>query len=281
MEGSLKLPEKINPNLRPFLLSGLFFLLNNLPLETINLMKARLAVLFFAAFAVSVFLIQKGVITQIQSYHQFADTRSFLGIPNALDVLTNTGFILVGMLGLILVYKKKDDLPSFSSWKWFFLSILLIAPGSAYYHWSPDDQSLVWDRLPMSLGFMALYVALLTEHIHLKSEKFLPLALTIGILSVLTWIITKDLRFYFIVQFSSFATIPIILILFRSMFTHKLYYAGALLCYGMAKWTEAKDGEIFSSTNGMISGHSLKHILAALGLLLLWRMIGVRKLTKV
>lgn len=242
-------------------------------------MKLRVILLLIAIVAIIWFFIQKGVLVQDQSYHQFADSRFFMGIPNALDVLTNFGFIIVGLLGIELVRRKKKDLPTFSSWQWFFISILLIAPGSAYYHWSPNDQTLVWDRLPMSLGFMALYVALLSEHISFKFEKFLPLALVLGLLSVVTWVVTSDLRFYFIVQFSSFLTIPIILIFFRSHFSHKLYYGGALGAYGLAKWTEIKDKEIFIFTNELISGHSLKHILAALGLLLLWEMIRVRRKT--
>lgn len=240
-------------------------------------MKLRIPILILAMLIVAVFFIQKGVIVQVQSYHLFADNRTFLGIPNALDVLTNIAFFIVGLLGIRIVILKKNELPTFSSWLWFFISIFLIAPGSAYYHWAPDDHTLVWDRLPMSLGFMALYVALLTEHIDLKLEKFLPLALFLGVLSVVTWVVTSDLRFYFIIQFSSFLTIPIILLLFRSHFTHKIYYAGSLIAYALAKWTETNDRMIFEATNNLISGHSLKHLLAAFGLLLLWQMIRVRK----
>lgn len=244
------------------------------------LMKLRIILLLLAVMAITLFFMQKGVLIQDQAYHRFADSRAFIGIPNALDVLTNMGFVIVGVLGIQLVRKKRNELPTFSSWQWFFISILLIAPGSAYYHWSPNDQTLVWDRLPMSLGFMALYVALLSEHISFKFEKFISLALVLGLLSVITWVVTNDLRFYFIVQFSSFLTIPIILIFFRSHFSHKLYYAGALGAYGLAKWTEVKDREIFDFTNELISGHSLKHILAAFGLLLLWQMIRVRRKTQ-
>lgn len=241
-------------------------------------MKLRVGILILAMVIVAVFFIQKGVLVQQQGYHQFADSRSFLGIPNTFDVLTNIAFVIVGLLGITLVRSMKTSLPTFSSWQWFFISIFLIAPGSAWYHWAPNDSTLIWDRLPMSLGFMALYVALLSEHINLKLERFLPLALFLGILSVVTWVVTSDLRFYFIVQFSSFLTIPIILILFRSHFTHKIYYAGALIAYALAKWTETNDRMIFEATNFMISGHSLKHILAAFGLLLLWQMIRVRKI---
>ncbi len=37
---------------------------------------------------------------QAAGYHEFADTRIFLGIPNFLNVISNIPFLLVGILGL-------------------------------------------------------------------------------------------------------------------------------------------------------------------------------------
>ena len=199
-----------------------------------------------------------------------------MGIPNALDVLTNVFFLVAGFSGMFEVLRKSGLLTK-KSWFWFFISIVLVAPGSAYYHWSPDNSTLVWDRLPMSMGFMALYIILLAEHINLKLQNFLIPALLVGISSVLVWAVSSDLRFYFWIQFSSFITIPVILILFQSRFTHKYWYFISLFLYGLAKWTEIKDKEIFFGSGEIISGHSLKHILAAAGLLGLWWMIRVRK----
>jgi hypothetical protein len=239
--------------------------------------KIKILVIILAMCFVCTFFISKGVLVQDQTYHLFADSRMWLGIPNTIDVVTNVGFLIVGLLGIFLVRNLKNQLRTYSSWLWLFISIFLISPGSAYYHWSPDDFTLIWDRLPMSMGFMALYVALLSEHIDLKLQKLLPFSLILGILSVLIWVITRDLRFYFVVQFSSFVTIPLVLLLFPSRFTGKIYYFGALLFYGFAKWTEVRDHEIFKDTDGFISGHSLKHILATMGLFLLWWMIKTRK----
>jgi Ceramidase len=238
-------------------------------------MKVKIISLLVAMTFVALFFISKGVMTQVQSYHLFADTRTLLGIPNAMDVLSNLAFLFTGLLGIREVLGS--TISTSRSWFWFFISIFLIAPGSAYYHWAPDDFTLIWDRLPMSMGFMALYVCLISEHIDLRLMKLLPVSLFLGMLSILVWVLTSDLRFYFIVQFSSFITIPLILILFPSRYTGKVYYLGALLLYGLAKWTEVKDREIFEATDYVISGHSLKHILAAAGLLLLWWMIRVRR----
>jgi hypothetical protein len=235
----------------------------------------KLSLIILSAAGMFLFFFSKPVIHQDPAYHQFIDTRSFFGIPNTMDVLTNIFFLLVGFAGVREVLKDKMLVQK--SWLVFFVSILLIAPGSAFYHWSPDNFTLIWDRLPMSLGFMALYVVLLSEHVSLKCEKFLPWALLLGISSVLVWVFTTDLRFYFWIQFSSFITIPMILLLYPSLYTHKIWYGWTLVFYGLAKWAEAKDQQIFQFTHECLSGHSLKHILAAIGLgCLLW-MVKMRK----
>lgn len=236
----------------------------------------KLALLVASALLVFFLLFTKPVIVQDQSYHLFVDTRSFLGIPNALDVLSNIFFAITGLLGMWEV-ARLTGLETKKSWWWFFFSILLIAPGSAYYHWNPNDATLVWDRLPMSMGFMALYILLLCEHLDFKIERFLFPALFVGVASVMVWVLTTDLRFYFWVQFSSFVTIPFILFLFPSKFTMKGYYGVTLLLYGLAKWAEVKDKEIYYCTNELFSGHTLKHVLAALGLFALWWMVRTRK----
>jgi hypothetical protein len=206
---------------------------------------------------------------QDQNYHHFIDQRMFFGIPNAMDVLSNIFFLVVGLLGLSIQKNR--------SWLIFFISIVLVAPGSAYYHWAPDDFTLIWDRLPMSMGFMALYVILLSEHVSEKLEKTLPVAVLLGLASVMVWVLTTDLRLYFWIQFSSFLTIPMILILYPSRFSHKSFYVYTLIAYALAKIVETKDELIFEQTHHVISGHSLKHILAAVGIGLLWCMLKVRK----
>ncbi len=236
----------------------------------------KLALLVASALLVFFLLFSKPVIVQDQAYHLFVDTRSFFGIPNAMDVLSNIFFAITGIMGMREV-ARRSGLETKKSWWWFFLSILLIAPGSAYYHWNPNDATLVWDRLPMSMGFMALYILLLCEHLDFKIQNYLFPALAVGVMSVMVWVLTTDLRFYFWVQFSSFVTIPFILLLFPSKFSRKGYYGVTLFLYGLAKWAEVKDKEIYYGTGELFSGHTLKHVLAALGLFALWWMVRTRK----
>ncbi len=240
-------------------------------------LKLKSGLIVFAFMATFMWMFSKSVITQDQSYHAFVDTRNFWGIPNAHNVLTNILFIVAGFLGLKELLS--NDARTKKSWFWFFLSIVLVAPGSAYYHLNPNDQTLVWDRLPMSMGFMALYVVLLAEHISFKLEKFLHFALLTGLLSIGVWVFTTDLRFYFWIQFSTFLTVPLILILFPSFYNKRYWYFITLIFYALAKWVEIKDHQIFAFTNEFISGHALKHILAAVGLIGLWWMVKTREET--
>ncbi len=236
--------------------------------------RLKFLLLISMALALFIFLFTKPPLPQEMSYHQFSDTRSFFNIPNTLDVLSNLAFLVVGFLGIQESLKLNS--PVKMSWLAFFISVFLVAPGSAYYHWNPNNFTLIWDRLPMSTGFMALYVVMLSEHISMKWARALPVALLIGLVSVLVWVVTDDLRFYFWVQFSSFLTVPVILLAFKSSYTHKAWYGFTLLFYALAKWTELKDRDIFLWSGEMVSGHTLKHLLAAAGLMGVWWMLKVR-----
>lgn len=237
----------------------------------------KFALLIGTALATFIFFFTKPAMPQELSYHLFVDQRMFWSIPNTLDVLSNLAFFIVGILGLKESFKITS--PVRNSWIAFFASILLVAPGSAFYHWAPNNYTLIWDRLPMSTGFMALYVVMLAEHISFKFTKLLPWALLMGLVSVLVWVATDDLRFYFWVQFSSFLTVPMILLAFTSRYTHKGWFGVTLLFYALAKWTEVKDKEVFIWTHELMSGHTLKHILAAIGLMGVWWMLKVRSET--
>src|SRR5262249_17247036 len=88
-------------------------------------------------------------------YHQFADTRTLLGVPKGLDVLSNLAFAVVGLAGMWLLAGRGRALRDpRERWPWwvFFAGVTLTSLGSAWYHLAPSNASLVWDRLPMSVG---------------------------------------------------------------------------------------------------------------------------------
>ena len=223
-------------------------------------------------------------VAQDLQYHQFADEATYFKIPNTLNVITNLLFILVGLGGLHRLYIRptlviiESILPIYST---FFTALILIGPGSAYYHWIPDNFSLAWDRLPITLAFMSFFSIILAERISSKIAKkmFLPLLIT-GILSIVYWHYSEstgagDLRPYGLVQFLPMLLIPVILLMFKAKFTHDRYIWWFLGCYLIAKVCEALDDQIFDLMT-VISGHSLKHLLASLGCFIYLRYLHIR-----
>jgi hypothetical protein len=233
-----------------------------------------LAVILLAPLAVLFATI--GPIPQDPAYHALADGRMLFAVPNFFNVATNAGFLVIGILGLHMLIKK--HVPGASrSWALFFFGILLVGFGSAYYHLAPADATLVWDRLPMTIAFMALFSALVAEHVAPEAEgKMLPVAVVVGILSVAWWHYSNDLRLYAWVQFGPLAASVYMLIVYPARYPHRGYLAIGLVFYALAKVFEFADGGVFAATSGAISGHSLKHLVAALAPLCVYLMLRAR-----
>lgn len=211
-------------------------------------------------------------------YHDFADRRAFFGIPNFLDVASNLAFLIVGIIGLKTCLKNHPGSMR-NAWIVLFAGITLVSVGSAYYHWNPNNQTLVWDRLPMTIGFMGLFAALLGEYINERFGVFLLVpALLLGFSSVVYWHWFDDLRFYIWVQLIPLLTIPVIMLLFRPKYSHQWMLLAALGWYVLAKFTEVFDKEIFGLSQNLVSGHTIKHFLSALGCLTIVLMLQRRKL---
>ena len=217
-----------------------------------------------------------GPIAQDSAYHGLADGRTLFGIPNFVNVATNVGFLVVGSLGLRLFFTARVT-GATASWAVFFLGILLVAFGSSHYHLQPTHETLVWDRLPMTISLMALFSALFAEHVSPDVErKLLPVALATGIFSVVWWYYSDDLRFYAWVQFGPLAATLYMLLAYAGRYPHRGYLALGIVFYAIAKVCEFADGPIFSATAGAISGHSLKHLVAALAPLCVYLMLRAR-----
>ena len=221
------------------------------------------------------YLLSRERMPQEAIYHLFADGRSFAGIPNFGNVVSNFPFLLVGAAGMLWCTRMPAG-GATRSWMAFFAGTALVSFGSAYYHWAPDNGSLFWDRLPMTLAFTSLLVALLAESVEASLQRALGPALAVGIASLLWWRLADDLRFYYWVQLASLLAIPAVLILYRGAFTHRRYLAGGFALYALAKYAEFHDGEIFDFTAQQVSGHSIKHLLGAAGVFCVYLMLRRR-----
>jgi hypothetical protein len=216
-------------------------------------------------------------IAQDPAYHEFADHRGWLGIPNFLNVATNLAFLLVGVAGIVLCARGQSIMGARWAWLACFTGVALVCFGSGYYHMNPDNDTLVWDRLPMSVGFMALTVAVMAEYVNLRLEKILLApAIVVGLASVIYWHYTDDLRPYVLVQFLPLLLLPMILLLFKGRYTHRGLLVLALAIYIASKFAEYYDQSVFALTGHVISGHSLKHLLAALAMLVVYGMLRRR-----
>lgn len=222
-------------------------------------------------------LLHGGPIPQDRAYNLFADARTCLGLPNFGNVASNLLFLLVGAAGLRGCYRNAGG-GARLSWAIFFLGVALVFFGSGYYHRAPDDDSLVWDRLPMTVAFMALFTALLAEHLSPALERpVLVAAVAVGIASVVLWKVTDDLRVYIWVQVAPFLAVVFLVACFPGRYTHRHYLLYGVGFYAAAKIAEYYDHGIYALTGTAISGHSLKHLLAAAAPFCVYLMLARRE----
>eukprot|EP00249_Psilotum_nudum_P016152 c25681_g1_i2 orf=379-1281(-) len=208
-------------------------------------------------------------IPQSQAYHRFADQRNFFGVPNTLNVISNFPFLVIGVVGLVLClhgnYLGLSLRGEVWGWACFYVGVAATAFGSSYYHLRPDDSRLVWDRLPMTIAFSSLMAVFIIERIDEKkgSASILPLLLA-GVISVAYWRFADDLRPYALVQFVPCVAIPIMTIALPPRYTHSIYWLWAAGWYLLAKIEESMDKKIYRWSHYIISGHTLKHLCAAM-----------------
>ncbi len=218
-----------------------------------------------------------GPIPQLAHYHEFADARALLGLPNALNVLSNVGFAAVGLWGLAAVRNRRDD-PSWAAYCTFFIALLLTAFGSSFYHLAPANDRLVWDRLPIALACAGLLAAVRAETHDSQSRWVLPALVVAGIASVYWWSFTDslgagDLRPYLLLQGAPLVLIPLWQWHARSPRTDRVAFGVAILLYALAKVFELRDQATLDAL-GFMSGHTVKHLLATLaGAVVTWNVV--------
>jgi hypothetical protein len=235
--------------------------------------KHLLLLLVAAALLAAVLMLNP--IAQDEAYHRFADSRHLLGIPNFWNVVSNVLFAYAGIAGLRYLAAAgppgivESLLPSY---RVFFSGLLLTAMGSAWYHAGPGIETMVWDRLPMTLAFMSLFSIVIGEQVSVQLGRrlLLPLLLA-GAGTVIYWWLGEsagrgDLRPYVLVQFMPMALIPMMLAMYQSPFDRTGFIWLMIVLYAAAKVFEYIDYSVFA-LGGLISGHSIKHIVAALATL--------------
>jgi len=245
--------------------------------------KQRLLIAILATVAIAVLLLPG--IPQDAAYHQFADRRSLLGIPNAFNVLSSLVFAWPGLEGLYRLAVQKslrirDGI--FSAYAIFFAALLLTALGSAVYHWRPDNASLTLDRLPIAITLGAFSAILLAERVSLEiARRALPVLVAAAIASVAYWYFSElagagDLRFYLLLQLLPIILLVFVLLAFPSRYDRNAGLWWLLAWYLGARICELFDRQIYEALS-VVSGHSLKHIAAGIGSLVFLRHLRLRR----
>lgn len=229
--------------------------------------RSSLPLLVLAAAVVAALLADP--VAQDPAYHRFADRRTLLTVPNFFNVVSNLALLVVGIIGLRSIALCKDLGETSVAWRVFYAGVLLTAFGSGYYHLEPNNETLVWDRLPMTMSFMSFVAIVVGEYLspRLGSRLLVPL-LIVGAGSVFYWGWTEllgrgDLRAFALVQFLPMLLIPVIVLLHRERSELGPYVAGMMVFYIAAKLFEFFDAAIFAP-GGLVSGHTLKHLAAAM-----------------
>lgn len=229
-------------------------------------------------------LIVNGPITQSADYHIFADRSDILGIPHAQDVLSNFGFAIVGLWGIVKLWSRRQH-PGIErgglGYALFLVGLTLTAFGSTYYHLLPNNDRLLWDRLPIALACAGLMAGVWAETALPRRRAVLASGLlaVYSIASVLWWYLTElngqgDLRPYLLLQILPILLIPLWQIIYKAVVQDRLWFAAALLLYILAKLAEVNDHALLALTNMAVSGHTLKHLLAtAAAAALVYRLI--------
>lgn len=246
--------------------------------------RKALVLLLAPALVVTAIALLLPAIPQPLAYHNFADHRGWLGIPNFGDVVSNLPFAIVGLWGLIVLFTpgKMNFLDPRERWLYVvvFAALILTAWGSAYYHLAPDNARLVWDRIPIMMVFMALLAAEIAERVTVDAGLALfPVLEVVGVASVLYWRWSElrghgDLRFYAAVQVSAILILLLALLL-PSRYTRGSDFAIVVGFYVAAKILEQSDRAVFA-LGKMVSGHTLKHLAAAAAGFWILRMLKKR-----
>jgi predicted membrane channel-forming protein YqfA (hemolysin III family) len=219
-------------------------------------------------------LVLHGPLAQPAHYNDFADQTVLLGIPHAADVLSNIGFAIVAAWGWLRLYPNRTHEALGRGWygyRLFLIGLFLTALGSTYYHLAPDNQRLVWDRLPIALACAGLLAGVRAEtRPGARASRYAIIVTLLALASVAWWHFTDqpqrpgDLGPYLLVQLSPLVLIPAWQAIHAAPRADRVAFGVAIALYVLAKLAELEDGQILA-TLGWMSGHTLKHLLATLG----------------
>lgn len=223
--------------------------------------------LLVAAAALLAFAVWGPFLPASAHQHDFADQRGWQGLPCALDVLSNLPFAVAGVWGLVWL-RRLGALrlcpATRATAALFFVGLVLTTAGSSWYHWQPDNAGLLWDRLGMSVAFAGLLGLAVVGRISPRAGLASALGLMVAApAAVLAWAHTGNLTPWAVVQFGGMVVVLVLACLPHRHGALVLQLGALIAWYAAAKVMELADHSVYEATAGWVSGHTLKHLLAA------------------
>ena len=196
--------------------------------------------------------------------HPFVDARSWWGVPNTLDVLSNLPLVLAGSAGFWCLRGRTLVRSTSHALSVFFVGLILSGLGSATYHWAPDAGSLVIDRLGMAVAFAGVLALSVAERVGLRESRcFLPLVLALALVSAALPHLQGNVLPWAVVQFGGMGLVLWVAARPPVPGALGVSWVGLIALYAVAKLLELGDEAVFRATGEWVSGHSLKHVAAA------------------
>ena len=201
-------------------------------------------------------------------YHDFADQRTLLGLPHALDVLSNLPFAVMGAWGLWWLRRVPLDRLGTAQRGLaglFFIGLIATAFCSSGYHLDPHDAGLCIDRVGMSLAFAGLLGLAAADRISARAGVALAalVAVAAPATALVAWL-GGNMTPWAVLQGGGLVLLAALAM--RRPQSRALGFSiiGVIAFYALAKALELADAPVFALTQQLISGHSAKHLVAAL-----------------
>ena len=223
--------------------------------------------LLVAAAALLAFAVWGPFLPASAHQHDFADQRGWQGLPCALDVLSNLPFAVAGAWGLVWLRRLgalRLCLATRATAALFFVGLVLTTAGSSWYHWQPDNAGLLWDRLGMSVAFAGLLGLAVVGRISPRAGLATALGLMVAApAAVLAWAHTGNLTPWAVVQFGGMLAVLALACMPHRHGALVVQWGAVIAWYAVAKAFELADHAVFEATSQWVSGHTLKHLMAA------------------
>lgn len=206
-------------------------------------------------------------VAQPAHYHAFSDQRTLLGIPHAMDVLSNLPFLLLGLFGLTRLAQVFDP-----HWRnlalLMCLGLLFTFAGSSIYHLTPGDHHLLYDRLGMLVLFSGILSLATADRLGRTAAIGVLLAVVLGgAASLWTWRASDNLLPWILLQAGGMLVLVSLAFCRPQSGGYGFRLGLCVAWYALAKLFEFTDAPLFHLSGELLSGHSIKHLLSAVAVL--------------